>query len=225
MPCVKKYRSLCWYSRLSTFDEQQNIRHDGNCAIILSAKIPLNSEPKFKQKYCAAIAKISPENHMAPQYPPFMFAYGTIAQVFAKIQEFDTPPVFSHDFLRFKLGFGRESDRAFIALAKRIGLLTTEGTPTDMYLRLRDPAKVAAVVAEGMKIGFPTFYAKYPDAHDLDRKTLATLVADVTGLELGHANARAIVGTFFTLKTLANPPEGVAPTVNRRKIMERRKGG
>lgn len=161
---------------------------------------------------------------MPPQYPPFMFAYGIIADMIAKIQSHEIPAVFSHDFLRFKLGFSRESDRAFVALAKRTGLLTNDGTPTELYRRLRDPAQATTAMVEAMKLGFPAFYTKHPNAHDLDRKTLAALTADVTGLELGHANARAIVGTFLALKALTIPPGGEEEAVkNRRKVPERRK--
>lgn len=160
---------------------------------------------------------------MAPQYPPFMFAYGIIADMIAKIQSHDIPAVFSHDFLRFKLGFSRESDRAFVALAKRTGLLTTEGIPTELYRRVRDPAQAMAAMVDAMRLGFPAFYAKHPNAHDLDRKTLAALTAEVTGLELGHANARAIIGTFLALKAMTIPPVEGEMVKNRRKVPERRK--
>ena len=159
---------------------------------------------------------------MSAQYPPFMFAYGCLGEVFSKIREHDIPEVFSHDFLRFTLGFSRESDRAFIPLAKRTGLLTTEGKPTALYVRLRDPAQAPAVVAEALTQGYPMFYAKHPVAHDLDRKALAALVAEVTGMERGHASARAIVGTFLTLKGLATPRVEVERAEGRRKVVERR---
>jgi hypothetical protein len=156
-----------------------------------------------------------------------MFGYGVLPAVIAKIQDREPPEIFSHDYLRYTLGFARESDRAFIALAKRIGLLGTDGRPTELYQRLRDPAQTAAVVAAAMKHGYPMFYAIHADAHNLDRKMLSALVVEITGLETGHTSARAIVGTFFVLKALANPPveavegEGVE---NRRKTPERRKG-
>ncbi len=159
---------------------------------------------------------------MTAHYPPFMFAYSCIGDVFSKIREHDVPDIFTHDFLRFTLGFSRESDRAFIPLAKRTGLLTSEGKPTDLYLRLRDPSQVAAVLGIAMKQGYPMFYAKHPDAHTLDRKALAAMVAEVTGMEHGHASARAIVGTFFALNKLASPPVD-EPAENRRKAAERRK--
>lgn len=161
---------------------------------------------------------------MNPQYPPFMFGYGIIASIFAKIQSLDAPEVFSHDFLRFTLGFSRESDRAFIPLAKRTGLLTVEGKPTELYVRLRDPVQAADAVAEAMKLGYAVFYAKHAAAHELDRKMLAGIVTEVTGLAHGHASARAIVGTFLALKAAASPRVAVPRAGNRRKLPERRGG-
>ena len=158
----------------------------------------------------------------APQYPPFMFAYTCLGDIFAKIQAHDTPEVFSHDFLRFTLGFSRESDRAFIALAKRGGLLTTEGKPTDLYLRLRDPAQTPAAVTVMMKQGFSMLYAKNADVNDLDRKAVAAMLLELTGMEHGSPTVRAIVGTFFSLKALASPPVVVERVANRRKATERR---
>lgn len=157
-----------------------------------------------------------------PEYPPFMFGYGVLPAMFAKIQDRDAPEIFSHEYLRFTLGFSRESDRAFIALAKRIGLLATDGKPTDLYREYLKPDLAHAALAKGIQHGFSKFYARHANAHELERKMLAALVAELTGLEIGHATARAVVGTFITLKTLAYPGLQVERSVNRRKVAERR---
>ena len=157
------------------------------------------------------------------QYPPFMFAYSILADMIAKIQQHEPPEVFTHDFLRFTLGFSRESDRAFIPLAKRTGLLTGEGKPTELYRRLRDPSQTAIVVSEAMKLGFPTLYAKNANAHDLDRKVLAAMVAEGTPMEIGNPTVRAVVGTFLALKEVVSPSVAAEPVENRRKVPERRK--
>jgi hypothetical protein len=152
-----------------------------------------------------------------------MFGYGAIAPMIEKIQDRDVPEIFSHDYLRFTLGFARESDRAFIALAKRIGLLTVEGKPTDLYAELRKPRQAPAALKKAMQNGYATVYARNANAHELPRKELAALIAEVTGLEPGHATARAVVGTFLALRDLASPPVEPAPAENRRKV-ERRGG-
>jgi hypothetical protein len=153
-----------------------------------------------------------------------MFGYGVIEKIISKIRDTPVPEHFTHDYLAYTLGFSRESDRAFIPLAKRIGLLSTEGKPTESYLRLRDPAHTCATIAAAMKHGYPMFYSKHPNVEELDRKVIAGLVADATGLEPGHASARAIVGCFFALKALAHPRVEVARSETRRKAPDRRRG-
>ena len=161
---------------------------------------------------------------MAAEYPPYMFGYGVIEKIVAKIQDTPLPEQFTHDYLAYTLGFSRESDRAFIPLAKRIGLLSGGGKPTELYEQLRDPAQSRAAIAAAMRHGYTMFYAKHPNVEDLDRKVIAGLVAEATGLEPGHASARAIVGCFFALKALANPRVEVERSAGRRKAPDRRRG-
>ena len=158
---------------------------------------------------------------MTAEYPPFMYGYGMIEKAFAKIQERDVPDVFSHDYLRFTLGFDRESDRAFVALMKRIGFLSTEGNPTALYRKLHKPKNAPAAIGDALKIGYPMIYAKHPDADSIDRKTLAQWVAEFTGQDTALASQRAICGTFLTLREMANPTQKPRAD-DRRKAAERR---
>ena len=151
-----------------------------------------------------------------------MFGYGVLPTVFAKIQDREPPEVFSHDYLRYDLGFSRESDRAFIALAKRIGLLTPEGKATALYAELLKPKLAHAALSKAIHHGYPALYTRRANVHELDRKELAALVAEVTGLEPGHATARAIVGTFLALRNMAYPPVKLERASDRRKVSERR---
>jgi len=162
------------------------------------------------------------EKTVSAEYPPFMFGYGAIAPLIAKIQDRDPPEIFNHEYLRFTLGFARESDRAFLPLAKRIGLVATDGKPTDLYLQLLKPKQAKDALAQAMQQGYAAIYTREPKLNELDRKQLAALIVEITGLEPGHATARAIVGTFLTLKELAGLTTPAAET-DRRKTTERRK--
>lgn len=162
------------------------------------------------------------EKTVSAEYPPFMFGYGAIAPLIAKIQDRDPPETFNHEYLRFTLGFARESDRAFLPLAKRIGLVAADGKPTALYLQLLKPKQAKEALAQAMQQGYAAIYAREPRLNELDRKQLAALIVEITGLEPGHATARAIVGTFLTLKELAGLTTP-APEIDRRKTAERRK--
>ena len=186
------------------------------------ARPPVHGDAGAEITFTRASGK--PGKALAAEYPPFMFGYGVLPAVVARIQDCAPPEFFSHDYLRHTLGFYRESDRGFIPLVKRIGVLSAEGKPTELYHRLRDRSQAAGAVAAAMKQGYPMFYAKHADAHELDREALAALVAELTGLAPGHTNARAIVGTFFALKTLASPRGEAERVVIRRAEVERRDG-
>lgn len=141
---------------------------------------------------------------MAAEYPPFMNGYGTTAKILNKIKEAQTPDRFTQDFLSTKLGFPGGTARPFIALAKRIGLLESDGKPTELYKGFRNPADSKAAIAKAIRKGYSQLYERNEYAHDLEKKKLEGLVVELTGLESGHATTRAIAGTFETLKTFAD---------------------
>ena len=80
-------------------------------------------------------------------YPPFMNASGTIPRILDKIKEAKTPARFTQDFLATNLGFPGGSPKAFIPFAKRLGLLSSDGSPTDLYQQFRDPSRSKQAMA------------------------------------------------------------------------------
>ena len=137
-------------------------------------------------------------------YPPYMNAYGNVTKILNKIKEAKTPDRFSQDYLDTVLGFSGGSARPFIALAKRIGLLNADGTPTTRYNQFRNPAQSEQAMAAMVRRGYPELYKRNEYAHALDEPKLAGLVVEVTGLEESSTTLRAIVKTFLALTSLAN---------------------
>jgi hypothetical protein len=141
---------------------------------------------------------------MAAEYPPFMNGYGTIAKVLAKIKEAQTPDRFTQDFLSTKLGFPGGTARPFIPLAKRIGFLESDGKPTDLYKGFRNPSQSKAAMAAAIRKGYVKLYERNEYVHDLDKKKLAGLLVELTGLGQGNVTVRSIAGTFESLKSFAD---------------------
>lgn len=100
-------------------------------------------------------------------YPPFMNAYGNIGKILAKIKDAQTPERFTLDYLATKLGFSGGSATPFIPFAKRLGFLASDGTPTDLYRRFRNPAQSGAAIAEATKKGYAALYERNEHAHHL----------------------------------------------------------
>lgn len=137
-------------------------------------------------------------------YPPYMNAHGNVTKILNKIKEAQTPDRFSQDYLDTVLGFSGGSAKPFIPLAKRIGLLNSDGTPTDLYNRFRNPAQSEQAMAEMIRLGYPELYKRNEYFHALDKAGLKGLVMEVTGLDKGASTLDAIVNTYEALKGFAN---------------------
>ena len=137
-------------------------------------------------------------------YPPFINAYGSLAKIIEKAKNAQTPDRFTSDFIEKTLGFKSHALRAFIPLAKRLGLLNTDGTPTDLYKSFRNQTQSQAAMATAIKKGYGKLYEKNENAHKLAKKELEGLIVELTGLEHGHTTVRSIVNTFQILGTFAD---------------------
>ena len=143
---------------------------------------------------------------MAAKNPPYITATGLLSKILDKIKVAATPDRFTQDYLATELGFGGGSARAFIPLAKRIGLIASDGTPTEIYKQFRstNSATSKAAIAKALKTGYADLYSRNEYAHSLSKADLEGLVIELTGLEKGHATIRAVVGTFEALKGYAD---------------------
>lgn len=143
---------------------------------------------------------------MAKNYPAFMNATGLTKKILEKIKVAATPERFTQDYLATELGFAGGSARAFIPLAKKLGLIGTDGTPTELYRQFRNTNAITskAAMAKAIKTGYRDVYSRNEFAHSLSRQDLEGLVVEMTGLEKGNSTVTAIVGTFEALKTFAD---------------------
>jgi len=137
---------------------------------------------------------------MAIEFPPYVNATGILNSVFKKIIEAPPPPRFTQDFLTTKLGFKKGSANAVIPFLKRIGFLGSDGVPTDLYNRFRNPSKAGRAVAEGMKLGYKDLYSRNEYWHSLSKNELSGLIIEATGTSQNSSTLQAILGTIGVLK-------------------------
>jgi len=137
-------------------------------------------------------------------YPPFMNSTGLVTKILDKIKEAKTPDRFTQDYLANTLGFASGSAKPFIGLAKRIGLLAPDGTPTELYHQFRNPDHSKTAIARAIRKGYADLFTRNENAHKLDKKALECLVVQATGLDTDSGTLSAIVGTFDRLKAFAD---------------------
>ncbi len=135
--------------------------------------------------------------------PPFMNAHGLVTKIFDKIIEASQPERFTLDFLKDKLGFDSGSSRPVIPLLKKLGFLGTDGAPTPLYGKFRNPEERGKAMATGIRTAYKEVYDRSEYCHELPKDKFKNLIVEMTGMEAGDATVNAIVGTFFNLKAYA----------------------
>jgi hypothetical protein len=135
-------------------------------------------------------------------HPPYMNSTGLISKIFGRISDAQRPERFTTDYLANVLGYGSGSARPVIPLLKRLNFLQTDGTPTQLYARIRNPSERAPAMLEGLKSAYADLYARSEYAHLLPKDKLRELVVEVTGIERDNQIVNAIVNTFLALKSV-----------------------
>src|SRR5262245_22794301 len=113
---------------------------------------------------------------------PYVVQPGSIAKVFEKVKQAQTPERFTIDFLQTKLGLKGGNYRQFIPFAKKLGFLGTDGKPTDVYKRFRNNDQSGAAMAEAIKIGYRELFERNEYANNLAKDQLKGSVVEITGL-------------------------------------------
>ena len=137
---------------------------------------------------------------------PYINAPGNITKVLQKLKQAETPPQFTQDYLATTLDMPGGSAKPVIPFLKRTGFLTSDGTPTDLYKRFRNPAQSGAAAAEALKNGYKDLYTINEYIHDAKDPDLKGAVVQATGAEDSSKVVTAIVGSFKALKAFVETP-------------------
>lgn len=135
---------------------------------------------------------------------PYVNQPGSIVKVLEKIKEAKTPDRFTHDFLETKLGFRGGNYRQFIPLGKKMGLLNSDGSPTELYKKYRNSATSGAAMAEALRKAYREAFERNEYAANLDKEKFKGLVVEITGRESNDRVVQLTCQTFEALKRLAD---------------------
>lgn len=135
---------------------------------------------------------------------PYLMTPGTLTKILTKICDASVPENFNNDFLGTKLGFPGGNQRMFISWAKKCNFLNSDGTPTQIYKDYRNPSYRNKTMAKAIKIGYSEIYERNEYAQDLSRTELTKLVSEITGSAHDNSTVKAIAGTFWAAKELAD---------------------
>jgi hypothetical protein len=127
-----------------------------------------------------------------PGNMPYLSAAGSLKTVLDKIIEAQRPEKFTLDYLQDVLKMNGGSARATIPILKRLGFLSSDGTPTEIYSRFKTDSGRGAATIQALKNGFPEIFKRSEYAHAAEDSKLQDIIVEITGLQGADPVARAI---------------------------------
>ena len=135
---------------------------------------------------------------------PYLTSQAGLKKLLEKIKEASTPEKFNEKYLNEKLDMKGGSAKALPPFLKRIGFISSDGSPTDWYREFRNPSLSGQVAFNALKHGYRDIYEINETAHRKSDADLKGIVAQVTGLDHDNPVSTYIVATFKSLKAMAS---------------------
>ena len=133
---------------------------------------------------------------------PYVQTTGSLEIMLEKIKTASVPEKFSQDYVSTKLQLKGGSGRALIPFIKKMGLVASDGTPTDRYREFRNPAKSGVAIAKAMRELYETLFEMNEYVYELDNNKLKSIIIEATGAEANSTVVQKTLSTFCALKKL-----------------------
>jgi hypothetical protein len=135
---------------------------------------------------------------------PYVAQPGIVTSILNKIRDAATPDTFTYEYLEKTLGFKGGNYKQFVPLAKKIGLLNADGTPSDLYKKYRNKHSSGYAIANAIKIGYSEIFTRNENANTLSKEQINGLVVEITGLDQKNKVVQLTCQTFEALKQFAD---------------------
>lgn len=136
---------------------------------------------------------------------PGNFSYtttpGKLKTALEKIIEAERPEVFNKDFVETYLTVSGGSAAPIPSILKRVGFISSDGRPTDLYARFQTERGRADAALEGLKAGFGELFKKNKFAHSAPEDKIKDLLVEITGLKKNDTILNQIYGTFDAFRS------------------------
>ncbi|NGP17110.1 DUF5343 domain-containing protein [Devosia aurantiaca] len=132
---------------------------------------------------------------------PYISTPGTLKRVLEKLVEAQRPDKFTADFLANVLKMSGGGARSTIPMLKKMGFLSSEGVPTDLYGKFRTEAGQGAAALQGLRSAYAEIFKRSDYAHAADEAKIKDIIVEITGLKSNDAVAGLIRSTFNAIKS------------------------
>lgn len=135
---------------------------------------------------------------------PYAQRTSALMSMLDKIKTASVPEKFSQDFVSEKLLMKGGSARSIIPFIKKMGLVASDGTPTERYKEFRNPAKSGAAIAAAIRELYDQLFEMNEYVQDTDTTTLKGLIVEATGAEQNSNAVSKTLSTFQALRKIAD---------------------
>jgi hypothetical protein len=131
---------------------------------------------------------------------PGNFSYtptpGKLKEALENLVRAERPDKFGRTFVETVLGIKGGSAAPVTPILKRVGFVTSDGTPTDLYAKFQSEGGRGQAALEGLRNGFGELFKRNTYAHKLDENGLKDTLVEITGLKRTDPVIQCIYGTF-----------------------------
>lgn len=145
---------------------------------------------------------------------PYSTSVGTLEKMLEKIKTASVPERFTQDFVNTKLAMKGGTANACIPFLKKLGLVGTDGIPSDLYREFRNPKKSRTALGKAFRKVYSRLYEMNEYVHDADDGEVLGLIVECTGGEKSSASTKYTMATFNMLRKHADFEEGVEDDLN-----------
>lgn len=145
---------------------------------------------------------------------PYITAPGNIEKALLAIKSAETPDRVTQDFVKTILKIPGGSGDQVTSFLKKIGFTNSDGTPSDIYKKFRNPTTSGSAMMASLKAGYGPLYRRNEYMHKLSDAELRGLVIEETGQGQDSSVPGLIVVAINALKKFAKESKGVVEKVD-----------
>jgi hypothetical protein len=144
---------------------------------------------------------------------PYVTCTGRIEDALAGIKSAQTPERITQDFVKTILKIPGGSGNQIASFLKKIGFVNTDGSPSDLYKKFRNPTTGRQAASEALKLAYAPLYERNEYMHKLSDKDLLGLVVEITGQSNSSSVPGLVVSSINAIKKFAKdgPPQTEEP--------------
>jgi hypothetical protein len=152
---------------------------------------------------------------------PYMTSPGNIDRALTGIKNAAVPARVSQDFVKTILKVPGGSGDQMTSFLRKLGLANSDGSPTDLYKKFRNPASSGQAIATAIRGAYAPLYIRNEFMHELNEDQLLGLIVEETGDAHDSNPVKLILRCIKHLKAFADFSVAAKPDV--KEIAEVRK--